>query len=397
MKVIEDNKNFILSDKNEHLNSFRQKIINRLKVVPFPNHKQESWRKINISDLQEISLQPKKFAIRFKKLEENRTVEFSDPSVKVISLYDRKGHFEFSYLESIYKTFENNYFALLNLLFFQAHVIQIPKNYKIKLIIEYEFSREENILYSPLLFFEIEKFSEVSFAEKINSNSANKLINQITYIKCDEESKVHYSIINTFSPKDVHINQYVTEQQKHSSFSCYAINFGGKKGKNFFTVNNNGEGSFTKILGLSYVRDREHNDIDMVIKHSKNHTKSSILYRALVDDQSHHIFTGNLKIPSSLKDIDSIQLNHNLLLNSKAKAESIPKLEVLSQDVMCEHGATVSEINEEMLFYLYSRGLNKSEAKRILIEGFFAKIIDEIPDSYFHTYIWGEIEKRIKT
>ena len=76
---------------------------------------------------------------------------------------------------------------------------------------------------------------------------------------------------------------------------------------------------------------------------------------------------------------DAYQANRNLLLSEQARADSIPGLEILANDVRCTHGATIGNVDDEQMYYLMARGLHRNEAQRLIVEGFFAPVLDRIP------------------
>jgi hypothetical protein len=125
-------------------------------------------------------------------------------------------------------------------------------------------------------------------------------------------------------------------------------------------------------------QDTDNFDIEVSLNHLDSYTSSSIKLKTVMKDKSHHIFTGNLNIPRTSLHVTASQLNNNLVLDKTSRAESMPKLEVFADDVKCSHGATMSEINEDQLFYLMSRGLTLSDSRHLIVEGFITEILDKL-------------------
>jgi Fe-S cluster assembly protein SufD len=92
---------------------------------------------------------------------------------------------------------------------------------------------------------------------------------------------------------------------------------------------------------------------------------------------------------------DGYQVNRNLVLSDEARADSIPGLEILADDVRCTHGATVGKLEEETLFYLTSRGIHRDMAEKLLIDGFFAPIMEQIPFDAVRTHFSGLVESKL--
>jgi Fe-S cluster assembly protein SufD len=100
--------------------------------------------------------------------------------------------------------------------------------------------------------------------------------------------------------------------------------------------------------------------------------------------------------PGAMKT-DGYQANRNLVLSSKARADSIPGLEILADDVRCTHGATVGKIDPEQIFYLLSRGVPRHEAERLIVEGFFDPIMQRIPFEGVRMRFQESIHKKMET
>lgn len=110
-------------------------------------------------------------------------------------------------------------------------------------------------------------------------------------------------------------------------------------------------------------------------------TKSDMVSRGIVDDESKNIYRGKIRAEPNTKGIDGYQKHDVLILNNNAEADAIPELEIETDDVKCSHGATIGKVNKDQLFYLRSRGLSKEEATKMIIKGFFEPLIKMIPES----------------
>jgi len=106
---------------------------------------------------------------------------------------------------------------------------------------------------------------------------------------------------------------------------------------------------------------------------------SDLLYKGALKGHSRSVWQGMIYVAEDAQQTDGYQANRNLILSSHARVDSIPGLEILANDVRCTHGATVGKIDADMIFYLQSRGVPKEEAERLIVEGFFAEIMERIP------------------
>lgn len=115
---------------------------------------------------------------------------------------------------------------------------------------------------------------------------------------------------------------------------------------------------------------KEHTTFSVVIHHQAPHTRAKTLMRGVAKDRAHLQFIGRIIIDPDCGDSNSFLTENMLLLSDHATAEAIPDLEILTDDVKCSHAATISQIPEEHLFYLMSRGLPQAEAEELIVEGF---------------------------
>jgi Fe-S cluster assembly protein SufD len=103
------------------------------------------------------------------------------------------------------------------------------------------------------------------------------------------------------------------------------------------------------------------------------------LHKYILDDHAKGVFNGKIFVPKAAQLTNASQLNRNLLLSSKARINTKPELQITADNVKCSHGATVSQLEADELFYLQSRGLNETDARNLLIDAFAAEILDRIP------------------
>jgi Fe-S cluster assembly protein SufD len=149
--------------------------------------------------------------------------------------------------------------------------------------------------------------------------------------------------------------------------------------KNFSELDLVGAGSSGKMSGFYFTNHDQHLDQDTQQNHLAPHTTSDLLFKGALLDESRSIWQGMIYVAPGAVKTDGYQANRNLVLSSMARADSIPGLEILTDDVRCTHGATVGKIDPDQVFYLLSRGIPKPEAERLIVEGFFDPIMQRIP------------------
>jgi len=153
---------------------------------------------------------------------------------------------------------------------------------------------------------------------------------------------------------------------------------GSRLTKNFSELTLIGEGATGRMSGFYFTDGVQHLDHDTQQNHMAPNTTSDLLFKGALKDRSRSVWQGMIYVAPGAQKTDGYQANRNLVLSGKARADSIPGLEILADDVRCTHGATVGKIDQEQVFYLRSRGISETEAERLIVEGFFDPIMQRI-------------------
>lgn len=154
---------------------------------------------------------------------------------------------------------------------------------------------------------------------------------------------------------------------------------GSRLTKNFTELDLAGEGATGRMSGFYFTDGTQHLDHDTQQNHLAPHTTSDLLFKGALKGKSRSVWQGMIYVAKDAQKTDGYQANRNLVLSEGARADSIPGLEILADDVRCTHGATVGKLEQEPLFYLKSRGIPQAEAEKIVVEGFFDPIFQRIP------------------
>ena len=149
--------------------------------------------------------------------------------------------------------------------------------------------------------------------------------------------------------------------------------------KDFSDLDLNGEGAFGRMSGFYFTDGTQHLDHDTQQNHMAPNTTSDLLFKGALKDNSRSVWQGMIYVAPGAQKTDGYQANRNLVLSDKARADSIPGLEIMADDVRCTHGATVGKIDADEMFYLRSRGINKEDAEQLIVGGFFDPIMQRIP------------------
>jgi Fe-S cluster assembly protein SufD len=157
-----------------------------------------------------------------------------------------------------------------------------------------------------------------------------------------------------------------------------------------------GRGASSEMLGLFFGERGQKFDSVTLQEHRGAQTTSDLLYKSALKDAAQSVYYGLVHVDREARGTDANQENRNLLLSDRAKADSDPVLEILTSEVVrCSHGATVGPVDEEQLFYLQCRGLEREEAERLLVEAFFAGVIQRIPVVQVRSMLERAVRQRL--
>jgi Fe-S cluster assembly protein SufD len=203
--------------------------------------------------------------------------------------------------------------------------------------------------------------------------------NSVVEIFVGDSSRVRYVNLQRLSSK---CTSYITQRgQVETGGSLYSI-FGAMGGSlskvNAGTILN-GKGADSRMYGVLFGDEARHFDYHTMHHHKASESFSNIDFKVILKDKANSAYTGLIRIEKETANCEAYQENRNLLLNKGTRAESIPELEILADQVRCTHGATMGPIDPEMLFYLESRGVARSEAVKMIVGGFVEPTISQIP------------------
>jgi Fe-S cluster assembly protein SufD len=203
--------------------------------------------------------------------------------------------------------------------------------------------------------------------------------NAVTEIWLGDNAQVKHARIQREAHNAFHIGKTAIAQGRDSHYECTAVSTGAKLARHHLDVFQKGEGTHTVLNGLSVVRGEQVADTHSAIALNYPHGSSQQLHKTIVDDRAQSVFNGKVFVPKPAQLTDASQLNRNLLLSPKARVHTKPQLQITADNVKCSHGATVSQLEEDELFYLRSRGLDPNTSRNLLVDGFAGEILDRLP------------------
>jgi Fe-S cluster assembly protein SufD len=210
-----------------------------------------------------------------------------------------------------------------------------------------------------------------------------------------EGATVGYVAVQKWGRNVWHFADQRAELGKDATLRLFNVTLGGKFSKTRVEASLAGEGANAELKAMYFASGEQFFDFHTLQDHRVGNTRSDLLFKGALSGVARTVYAGLIRIEKHAARSDAYQANRNLVLSDKAKATSIPMLEIDNNDVRCTHGATVGPVDPEHLFYLRSRGIPEKTAKRMLIQGFFGDVLDRIPFEHARKLVEAELESRI--
>ena len=201
----------------------------------------------------------------------------------------------------------------------------------------------------------------------------------VTELLVGEGGNLRYVGLQNWNESTVSIGHQRGRVEKGGELDWVSGEMGTRFSKLFQTLDLDGDDSFGRISGLYFTHGRQHLDLDTQQNHHALRTTSDLLYKGVLKEKSHTVWQGMILVDPGAQRTDGFQANRNLMLDSTARSDSIPGLEIEADDVRCTHAATAGRIDDTELFYLLSRGIPRDVAEKLIVDGFFDPVMQRIP------------------
>ena len=277
-------------------------------------------------------------------------------------------------------------------------IIWIDKNVAISAPIHLVFmaqAQSEASFAQPRTLVVAQTGSSVSLIEEY-VGTGEYFTNAVTEVFVENNAKVNHTRLQQESLASYHIGKTAISQARDSHYTISEINLGAKLFRHSPEVWQQGEQTTTNLNGLTVAVGEQVSDTHSIIALTKPHGTTDQLHKCIVGDRAHVVFNGKVFVPKEAQLTDATQLNRNLMLSPKARVDTKPELQITADNVKCAHGATVSQLEADEIFYLRSRGLSEDDANQLLIDAFAAEIIDRLPLEPLRSRIIQTIAQQVK-
>ncbi len=240
------------------------------------------------------------------------------------------------------------------------------------------------------------RHSQSTVVESFQSGAGDLVADATVEIHLEEGARMQYVVVSRWGQGTRALTRLEAHLARDSQLRVLFLGLGGATTKAFMAGDLEGEGSKSEFLGLVFAGGQQHFDVDTQQNHRVPASASDVLFNCALDHRARTVFTGNIFVAPEAQKVDAYQKNRNLLLSGGAHAWSLPKLEILANDVRCTHGATFSTYDQDQQFYLQSRGLGDADARRLIIGGFFQDVIERLEGEALVEWLSGLMHEKIE-
>ena len=383
--------------KKEALNNFLKN--------GFPSRKLENWKFSDINQIIQKNIGELAFYndynieneinddIFINDIEHNKIVIVNGKVERLSFEYEEKDKINLSTLDNFNQNSndDNSLLSLNNSFSNKIHNILVKKNYSFKKpLIIYQITNEKvsNTNINFQLNFELEENSSIKIINLSDDNSEKNFINNLFNFNLGKNSILKNYKIDKKSNTNIKYDYSSIIQKENSISETFIFSSGSDYIKNEVNCNLEGKYSSAFINGIHLLSKNKHHEIRTNTNHLYENTKSYQLIKSVIDDSSKSVYQGKIYVDSKAQKTDGYQLSKAVLLNEQAEFNAKPELEIYADDVKCSHGSASGSLDEDSIFYLMSRGLDKKTAKELLINGFLLDVVEKITED--------EIKKLLK-
>lgn len=220
---------------------------------------------------------------------------------------------------------------------------------------------------------------------------------QKTNITLAAQSKLVHGKVVSGHANTLHVAQTKVTAGAGAFYDHFGLVVGGKLVRSESEIILDGELAEARLVGGMLLSGQDHGDVTSVIRHKTPYGSSHQVCKAVLADRSRGVFQGKVHVEQAAQKTDAYQLCRALLLSRQAEMDAKPELEIYADDVKCSHGTAIGDLDEEALFYMCSRGIDKKTARRMLIDAFMGELVDEIKAPEIADLVRKEVEQWLLT
>jgi Fe-S cluster assembly protein SufD len=389
-----------LDGEPERVRRIREQAAERFNSLGWPTTRSEDWKYTSLATLAAIDWKRDRRApqldaegpasslaksaiaeLTFVNGHIARTINSSaneHPGIRIVSIRDAMTSDSFTQHFARYADYEKHAMTALNTAMWEdGAYIEIAAGTVVEGFIHLLFIGEDTAAAHHRNLIVAGRGSQITVIESF-VGEGTYFTNSVTEIVAGDGAVVdHYKFENE-SLEAFHIGTVQIHQERSSSVTSRTIATGGGLVRNEINAALTGEGASLSMEGLFVLSGKQHVDNHTVIDHVAPHCDSVELFKGILDENARGIFDGRIIVEADAVKTNSRQTNKNLLLSETAVIDSKPSLEIHNDDVKCNHGSTIGQLDDEALFYLRARGIGAEEARNLLVYAFASEIVERM-------------------
>ncbi|MEM7249826.1 MAG: Fe-S cluster assembly protein SufD [Pseudomonadota bacterium] len=225
----------------------------------------------------------------------------------------------------------------------------------------------------------------------VSTENSSSFTNHAMDMRVDDGATLTHSMIQCLSLSAYHVAKYDVTIGADARFISNSASLGARLARYDIDADFKSSGGHCELNGLYVARGRQHVDYHTRIDHRMPNCTSDEIYKGILDGNGRGVFNGRVYVHPDAQKSDASQANHNLLLSANAEIDTKPQLEIYADDVKASHGTTVGQLDEEMMYYLRTRGLDLAHAEGLLTFGFAQEVINRMEHSGVRDFITDEL------
>ena len=347
--------------------------------LDFPDPKSEEWRYVDVRGFDFDGFSAPEGRVRVPDLPQ----ELSDSGVIFTDISTAtRDHVELvqEHFFTEVPVDEHIFTALHGAFYSNGLLIHVPRGVEVAVPLETLRDVPSGGSTFPHTTVVVEEQGSLTFIDRFKSGFSDRpsLSSSVVEVEAGAGATVNYISLQEWGRNVSHFQTQRFVGHRDSTVRSLVVNLGSAFARTQVESVLKGEGSFSEMLGLYFADSDQHFAQRTLQGHEAQHTTSDLLYKGALKEKSRSEYSGLIKVERGAQGTDAYQANRNIVLSEDAVARSIPQLEIEANEVRCTHGATVSPVEEEHIFYLMSRGIDRVTAQKLVVFGFFGDVLDRI-------------------
>lgn len=238
--------------------------------------------------------------------------------------------------------------------------------------------------------------ADVTIIERSRSGEQSAVVIPVVEFDLAPSARLRFVSVQQFGTHVWQIGLQSARTAQDATLRVMNVGLGGDYARVRTDAEIVGRGGHNELMAVYFGEGSQMHDFRTQQIHTAQKTTSDLLFKGAVEDQSKSVYSGLIKIGEDARGTVANQTNRNLLLSSEASAESVPNLEIENNDVKCSHASAVGPIDEDHRYYLQSRGVPPEAADRLIVLGFFADLLDRIPDETLRAELHDAVAEKFE-